>query len=219
MTSRSIVLAVCSLALTACASNPGSPRAGSLSSKAVAPDIVWFTGASNIRHFSCRSASVSVYAEAAPEDIERARADGMPVVRSAALAIPVGSLDCGIHKMNKDLRETLGGDMNPTISFRLGNYVLIGGEKENAARMNGLLTIAGHEKALVLYGNVFRDANGGLRLRGDRLIDVRDYGVKPPRRFFGLLHVGNEITVHFDVAVRPLIDPLGTLATVVSIKP
>ena len=212
MSRKSVLLAVCCLLVAACA---GNSRPATIPSPVAAADVVWFTGASNIRHFTCSSTEVAVYTEAAPEEFERSRSDKMPAVRSAALAIPVRSLDCGIRKMNSDLQETLGAKVNPTISFRLWNYVMVGG-KSGAVRMNGLLTIAGHEKMMILYGKVIRDSSGGLRLLGDRMIDVREFGVSPPRRFFGLLQVQKGITVHFNVAVRPLIDPLGILANFVA---
>lgn len=209
----SLYSALCPL-LIACA---GNSRPATIPSPVAATDVVWFTGTSNIRHFSCSTADVAVYTEAAPEEIDRSRSDKLPAVRSAALAIPVRSLDCGIHKMNKDLQETLGAKLNPTISFRLWNYVMVGG-KSGAVRMNGLLTIAGREKVVILYGNVVHDSNGGLRLLGNRMIDVREFGVSPPRRFFGLLQVQKDITIHFNVAVRPLIDPLGILAAFVAAR-
>jgi polyisoprenoid-binding protein YceI len=77
--------------------------------------------------------------------------------------------------------------------------------------MNGALRIAGVERNVVIHGKVIRADNGELVLAGDREIDVRDFGVQPPRRFLGLLRVRREVTVHFLVAVRPLIDPLGIL--------
>lgn len=200
-----LTIAGCALGVSACSSSGRAPSDGA-PTPAQTPDRVWFTGASNIRHFTCRAAAVTVRAEAAPEEIERAKSDGLPAIRGALVEIPVQSLDCGISKMNRDLSETLGGEKYPTIRFSLWNYVLLGRGTPGAARMNGLLRIAGKEKVMVVYGNVFQDAEGNLRLRGNRIIDVREYGITPPKRFFGLLHVGKEITVHFDVAVRPLID-------------
>ncbi len=214
MSRKTVVLPVCCLVLAACA---GNSRSATTPSPVAGTDVVWFTGASNIRHFSCSTTDVAVFTEAAPELIDRSRSDNLPAVRSAAFAIPVRSLDCGIHQMNNDLQETLAAESNPTISFRLSNYVMIGG-KSGAVRMNGLLTIAGHEKMTLIYGKVIRDGNGGLRLLGNRVIDVRDFGVTPPRKFFGLLKVQKEITIHFNVAVRPLIDPLGILATFVAVQ-
>lgn len=66
---------------------------------------------------------------------------------------------------------------------------------------------------MVVYGQVVRDPSGELRLRGERMIDVREYGIVPPTRFLGLVRVRKEVIVHFDVAVRPLIDPLGVLTS------
>jgi len=154
---------------------------------------------------------VNVSAEAAPEEFDRTKSDGLPAVRSGALVVPVRSLDCGIGLQNAHLFETLGATENPTISFTLADYVVERDQPAGSVRMQGRLRIAGTERAVVLHGIVFRNAAGQFILRGERLIDVRDYGIKPPRRFLGLLRVANDVTVHFEVAVRPLIDPLGVL--------
>jgi YceI-like domain. len=206
----STLLVACSIGIAACASFVPPDTSATVDAGA-APDVVWFTGASNIRHFVCGSKTVNVLATAAPEEFERTKADGIPAVSGAALTVPVTSIDCGINKMNRDLNETIGGDRNPTINFRLWNYVVLKRAVPGSVRMNGLLRLAGKERMMVVYGNVARDNKGQLRLRGERVIDVREFGIKPPKRFFGLFHVGHDITVHFDVAVRPLMDPNGIL--------
>jgi len=178
-----------------------------------AADQVWFSGSSNIRKFTCRAGRVYVSAEAAPEEFVRTKEDGLPAVRAAAFSVPVQSLDCGIRMQNAHLFDALGAKSNPNISFILGDYTLEPGRNPRAVRMNGGLRIAGVERNIVVHGTVIRSAGGELLLRGERAIDMRDFGVKPPRRFFGLLRVRNEVTVHFQVVVRPLIDPLGILAT------
>jgi hypothetical protein len=203
--------------MAACANFSPSANTSIASGSADAPDMVWFTGASNIRQFACGSTRVTVLATAAPAEFERTHADGLPAIRSAALAIPVVSLDCGIAKMNRDLVETLGSDTSATIHFRLWNYVVLRRNVPGWVRMNGLLTLAGRQKMMDVYGTVVADRSGRLRLRGERLIDVRDFGIKPPTRFLGLLHVANEVIVHFDIAVRPLIDPLGILVSAGSV--
>ena len=212
MSLRSLICAGISIGLIGCASAtpPASRPVASISQPA---DVVWFTGSSNIRSFKCSSTQVAVSAEAALEDFERTRADGVPAVKKAAMAIPVRSLDCGITKMNHDLFVTLGGDANPTISFALSDYHVLTPGAPGSVRMNGILRLGGTTNSMVVYGNVIRGADGSLRLRGERLIDVRDYGVKPPRRFGGLVRVRPEVEVHFDVAVRPLVDPLGILTS------
>ena len=175
-------------------------------------DRVWFTGSSNIRNFTCSARQVNVSAEAALEDFSRTRSDGVPAVKKAALEIPVRSLDCGIGLQNSHLFETLRAGSHPSIVFVLSDYAFeMNPGPERVVRMNGSLRIAGVERSVVIHGKVFQEDNGRLMLEGDREIDVRDFGVQPPKRFFGLVHVRNEVTVHFLVAVRPLIDPLGIL--------
>ena len=178
---------------------------------ASSPDRVWFTGSSNIRNFTCTAKQVYVSAQAALEDFARTKSDGLPAVNYAAVDVPVRSLDCGIGLQNSHLFETLGATTHPSITFVLSNYIVESSGVDRGVRMNGALRIAGVERNVVLNGKVLRGENGQLMLSGDREINVRDFGVQPPKRFFGLLRVRKEVTVHFLVAVRPLIDPLGIL--------
>ncbi len=212
---RGSALLLCSsLALTACTQSapPASaPVPESSSGAALVADKIWVTGSSNIVDFTCRATRVDVSTEAAPEDFDRAKNDGLPAVRSAAVEVPVRSLDCGIGQQNNDLFKALRATEHPAISFNLADYVVERGEPVSNVRMQGLLRIAGTERAVVIHGSVFRNAAGQFILRGERGIDVRDFGVKPPRRFFGLLRARPDVTVHFEVVVRPLIDPLGVL--------
>jgi polyisoprenoid-binding protein YceI len=202
---RAVSIACC-VSLAACANQA---RVSSLYTVAgPSQDQVWFTGSSNIRTFTCSAKQVNVSAEAALEDFARTKKDGLPAVKNAALEVPVRSLDCGIGLQNSHLFETLGATVNPSITFVLGNYVV---SRDREVRMNGALRIAGVERNVSLHGRVVRAENGQLMLTGDREIDVRDFGVQPPRRFLGLLRVRREVTVHFLVTVRPLIDPLGIL--------
>ncbi len=216
MIRASILILGSSLALTACINSapPASaPVPKSSAGSVTNMDKIWVTGSSNIRGFTCRAGQVYVNAEAAPEDFDRTKNDGLPAIRSGALQVPVHSLDCGIGLQNAHLFETLGATEHPAISFSLSDYVIDRGESVSTVRMQGLLRIAGKERSMVLHGTVSRDAAGQLILRGQREIDMRDFGITPPRRFLGLLRVRNEVTVHFEVAVRPLIDPFGVLVS------
>jgi polyisoprenoid-binding protein YceI len=214
---RASILVVCSsLALTACATSapPASAPVPTASAATVTtPDKIWVTGSSNIRDFVCRAKRVDVSVEAAPEDIARTKSDGLPAVRGAALAVPVRSLDCGIGLQNAHLFEALGATEHPSISFILSDYAVERGDSVSAVRVQGLLRIGGTARPVVIHGSVFHNAAGQLILRGEREIDVRDFGITPPRRFFGILRVRKDVTVHFEVVVRPLIDPLGVLVS------
>jgi hypothetical protein len=135
----SIVL-VSSLALAACVNSapPASaPLPKSTIGETILADKVWLTGSSNIRGFTCRGSLVNLSVEAAPEDFARTKDDGLPAVRSAALQVPVRSLDCGIGLQNAHLFETLDATNQPAISFCLADYVVDRSEPGSNVRMEG----------------------------------------------------------------------------------
>lgn len=203
---RSVLIACC-VSLTACAGH--SPVAGPpVPELSGSHDRVWFTGSSNIRNFTCSAREVFFSTEAAPEEFDRTRKDGVPAIRSAALEVPVRSLDCGIGLQNSHLFETLRASAHPSILFVLKDYTVESSGIVPRIQMNGALRIAGVERNVVFQGTMLRDVNGCLMLMGEREMDVREFGVVPPKRFLGLLRVRNTVTIHFAVAVRPLIDPL-----------
>lgn len=206
MLSNRLASVACCISLAACATQSRVSTLYPLA--APSQDRVWFTGSSNIRSFTCAASQVNVSAEAALEDFTRTKNDGLPAVKRAALEVPVRSLDCGIGLQNSHLFETLGASAHPSITFVLSDYVV---KANREIQMTGALRIAGVERIVALQGKVLRSADGRLLLSGAREIDVRDFGVQPPKRFLGLLRVRKEVTVHFLVAVRPLIDPLGIL--------
>lgn len=206
---RSLLVACC-VSLTACAGH--SPVAGPpIPESGVSQDRVWFTGSSNIRNFTCSAREVFVSTEAAPEEFVRTKQDGVPAIRSAAIEVPVRSLDCGMGLQNSHLFETLRASTHPSILFVLTDYVIESSGIVPRIKMNGALRIADVERNVVLHGTMLRDVNGNLMLVGEREMDVSEFGVVPPKRFFGLLRVRSNVTIHFAVAVRPLIDPISII--------
>ena len=163
---------------------------------------IWFTGASNVRTFTCRAAEVG-----ASDRLPTAAEAGTPPADSArrvTLRIPVERVNCGIALMNRHLRHTLHADEYPAIEFTLAEYELVPGDSGWSVRMTGSLAIAGVERTVTVDGVVVEDSSGVLHVRGTHPVRVTDYGIQPPRRFAGLLRVREEVTVHFDV---PLADP------------
>jgi hypothetical protein len=59
--------------------------------------------------------------------------------------------------------------------------------------------IAGTERAIVATATVEADTSGTLHVRGAHVVRMTDFGLRPPRRFGGLLRVRDAITVHFDI--------------------
>lgn len=100
-------------------------------------------------------------------------------------------------------RDALQSAGHPTIDFRLTTYEIDLNRQAPAARIAGLVTIAGVQRPAAATATIRADTLGSLYLHGTYVIHPSDFGVAPPRRFGGLLRVRNSVTVHFDVALDP----------------
>ena len=161
---------------------------------------VWFTGSSNLRRFTCRARSVDGTVVLATAKSGDAVTVGGRAVDGASIDIPAARLGCGPRAMNPHLRSALGAKRHPTITFRLDGVRADSGDA-SAVTLSGRLTIAGRERPVHVRASVVRDPAGALHVTGTHALDVREFGVVPPRRFLGLLRVHSEAVVHFNVVV------------------
>ena len=160
---------------------------------------LWVTGSSNLRRFRCRATDVGLSVHRTPATTQDV-ADRTPY---AVLHVPASGLDCGIALMNQHLRESLHADEAPVITFRLVRVTRarVADADSAAFRLIGSLHLAGRERAVEVAARHVRDATGRTVLEGDHEIDVRDFGIQPPRRFGGLLRVRERVTVHYTLAL------------------
>ncbi|MGB6151946.1 MAG: YceI family protein [Pricia sp.] len=97
--------------------------------------------------------------------------------------------------MDKKMHEALKKEEHPKVTFTVeGAAVAIGDEQE----LNGTLTIAGVEQQVGIPATITQDTQT-LRVKGERKIALKDYGIKPPTAMFGSIVVGDEVTVKFDL--------------------
>ena len=94
------------------------------------------------------------------------------------------------QKSVKDVDLTI-----PVASLACGNGTI--------AKLNGKLSIAGKENPIALNGTVSQDASGQLRLKGSKQLNMTEFGVKPPSLMMGAMKVGEAVTVHYDMVVKP----------------
>lgn len=152
---------------------------------------IWVDGTSNVRGFSCAAASIQADVNAEPN------ADPASAVKSAALVIPVGSLDCRNGTMNEHMRKALKADKNPQIKWTMSSYRVDG----TTVSIKGSLSIAGKENEIELTGTGSSE-NGVLRFKGTKQLKMSEFGVKPPTMMFGTMRVNDPVTVGFDIALE-----------------
>ena len=194
---RQTLLALPFLALSAFA-----PEAGALPENTpIRPESrVWITGASNLRRFTCRARDVEGSLLLRANATRSVVMSGENVSTEPSLRIAVDRVDCGIDAMNRHLRDGLHGAEFPVIDFRLATYEVDLASATPVARIIGQVTIGGVQRPVAVTASVRADSLGTMRVRGTYVLQMRDFGVAPPRRFGGLLRVRDQVTVHFDVA-------------------
>src|SRR5512138_3275516 len=83
---------------------------------------VWISGASNIRHFTCKARALSGAIDLRGVVTDAPVLTGTNAATEPSLSVTVGKLDCGLGRMNRHLRDALRGAQHPRIDFRLATY-------------------------------------------------------------------------------------------------
>ena len=100
---------------------------------------------------------------------------------------------------SRDLLKLFGADRHPTITFQVDS-VERGGDVGPWA-VHGRLTMNGITRPVAFYGQA--NVNGRLvTATGTATVDVRDWDIRPPRRFGGLIGMSPQITLSFRAEFR-----------------
>lgn len=159
-------------------------------------------GTSSVRSWRCASERVTGSVTTAPADAPTTIAGLQGVLQRGEISIPVSTLDCANGTMNNHMRNALQAQQNPTLRFRMTSATVTArSETEGTVRMNGTLSIAGRDNPVTIDGTVARGADGELRVRGSKQIQMTQWGVRPPSLMMGTMRVHDPVTIHFDVRV------------------
>ncbi len=157
---------------------------------------IWIEGRSTLKRFTCTTTRVEGY--------------GMVKAGGAVqgqLVVAVQAFDCGKQSMNRDLQKALQADRFPEIRFEPRKVVVLETPTGDAARLDitGTLTIAGAARTVRFVASGQLLAAGRARLTGLLPLKLTDFDVKPPTALFGLIRVYDQITVHFDLTMQPVV--------------
>ncbi|MGE4290472.1 MAG: YceI family protein [Salinivirgaceae bacterium] len=131
-------------------------------------------------------------------------ADGCLNFENFELLLPVPYFDCGNAQINKDFRDLLKYEEFPQISWKILCLDVTSFENNELQKdilpVNLLVKIAGKERNCWADVEVSKNGNR-LAFSGILPINIRDFNLEPPQKFFGLVEVYPTIQINFSVEV------------------
>lgn len=117
--------------------------------------------------------------------------------QNAVLTLNNQGFDCGNKAINKDFHALLRTEEYPTISLEITELTVQNNEQA-VAKVR--ITIAGKHKSYTLPVQIVDTPvdcfTGTLKL------DINDFGLKPPKKMFGLIVVKEDIEINFNLTIR-----------------
>ena len=100
---------------------------------------------------------------------------------------------------SRDLLKLFGGDRHPTITFQVDSVQR--GTDGGPWAVHGRLTMNGVTRPVAFVGHA-NVTGRQVSASGTTSVDVRDWGIRPPRRFGGLVSMSPHITLSFRAEFR-----------------
>ena len=162
---------------------------GTISAGKVREGTLSFDGRATVGNFTGTTTAVTG---------EMSGGDSLPAVRGWVEA-PVRTIETGNDRRDKDLNRSMESDEYPTIRFEL-----TGVEPRAPAGDSLPVLLLGR---FIIHG-VTREAAipvslafppGAVRVSGETLLNLEDYGIEGLTKMMGMLKMHEEIVVHIDV--------------------
>jgi polyisoprenoid-binding protein YceI len=100
----------------------------------------------------------------------------------------------------KELLKLFGGDRHPTVVFQVDS--IAGGDEVGPWTVHGRLTMNGITRVVAFSGHASVKGRQVVA-SGTTSVDVREWGIRPPRRFGGLIGMSPHVTLTFRAQFRP----------------
>ncbi len=117
--------------------------------------------------------------------------------QNAVLTLNNQGFDCGNKAINRDFHSLLRTEEYPSISLEITELTV---QNDAQALAKILITIAGKQKNYTLPVNIVDTPidcfTGTLKL------NINDFGLKPPKKMFGLIVVKEDIEINFNLTIR-----------------
>jgi hypothetical protein len=167
---------------------------------------LWLEGTSNVRDWICKATSMeALIAIDASSTDSRDNVAVAKSLRGVDVIVPVRMLKCGDRHMEANMYTALKAPEPPAMSYIVADFELAPTLTDDGLTIEatGKMSIAGIERPVTIRVKTERLPDGTRRARGSVPIRMSDFGIVPPRPWFGILRTGDKVMVQFEIFVSP----------------
>ena len=181
-------------------------KTGTLRLPVRADSRVWLEGSSNVKDWTCKAtaleALIAVDAASVGSNDNAAIARSL---RGVDVIIPVRMLKCGDRHMEANMYDALKAPKPPAIGYIVADFEItpsLVGDNLTVEAV-GKMSVAGAERPVRMTVKTESLPDGTRRARGTVPIRMTDFGIVPPRPWFGVLRTADKVLVQFEIFVSP----------------
>lgn len=159
-------------------------------------------GASNVNQFTC---GLSKYTYADTLELQERTATYIRFSPNK-LSLPVVDFDCKNKLITNDFQETLQSGRYPQIGISFLSFELIptSGSSVDSYDAKVLIELSGQKRTVNIRFDFWEKSYGLYNLIGIKALHFSDFGLEPPTKMMGLVKVDDELSITFNLVVRPL---------------
>jgi len=116
--------------------------------------------------------------------------------KNAILVLDTHGFDCGSRPINRDFNTLLQTDEYPEVTIEVKKAQIV----ETGAIATLAIGIAGKVRDYKVPVNITQILQ--THFKGALQLNLSDYALEMPKKLFGLIEVGDEIEVHFDISAQ-----------------
>lgn len=181
-------------------------KSGTLRLPVRADSKVWLEGSSNVRDWTCKATALEALIAVDASSVDSH--DNAAIARSLRgvdVIVPVRGLKCGDRHMEANMYDALKAPKPPAIGYIVADFEItpsVTGDNLTVEAI-GRMTVAGAERPVRMTVKTENLPDGTRRARGTVPILMTDFGIVPPRPWFGVLRTADKVLIHFEIFVSP----------------
>ncbi|RFN60251.1 YceI family protein [Marixanthomonas ophiurae] len=117
--------------------------------------------------------------------------------KNAVLTLQNECFDCGSKAINRDFHSLLKSEKYPEITLEL-NYISLNDKERGIAHV--IITISEKEKEYTFPIDISSSSTNCFS--GKLKMNIKDFGLEPPKKLFGLIIIKEEVEINFNLAIE-----------------